>query len=217
MDAETPEITTYADAINRGKKISGLEAKNELFFTHLILIANAIMFALMEMNGSSTDSATLIKFGALSPVYYSHLKQYWRALSACFLHIGPLHLFGNMLGLYIFGSRVEKYMGGACFLIIYLLSGIAGSLASLSFPNFLIAAGASGCVYGLVGAVGALSAKTRRSVDGLTISSAFVYLIYSLIFGRFEGSVGNIAHIAGFFAGLGLSFLLLLFRKKEEF
>jgi membrane associated rhomboid family serine protease len=216
MNYETPEIITYSDAIERGKKLSGLEVRSELFFAHGILITNVIMFALMELNGSSTDAATLIKFGALEPTRVYYLGQWYRVLTSCFLHIGPLHLMGNMLGIYIFGSRVERYLGGVRFLIIYLASGIAGSAASLAFPNFSAAAGASGCIFGLVGAVGMLSAKTRRAVDGLTISSAFAFLIYSLVFDRVQGSIVNIAHVAGFFAGLAVSFILLLFIKKKE-
>lgn len=120
-------------------------------FTYVFIIAQIIAFLLLEFNGGSTNTSTLVEFGAkFNPLIIE--GEWWRFVTPVFLHIGFLHLIMNTLGLYFLGTAVEKIYGSMRFFLIYLLAGIIGTIASFTFsPN--LSAGASGAIYGCFGAL----------------------------------------------------------------
>jgi len=185
------------------------------YVTYALIFINILIFALMELNGSSTNLHTLTRFGALNVEHLIIFGEYWRIISSAFVHIGLDHLAGNMLGLYIYGTRVEKYFGTTRFILIYFFATVVGVIVSLilslfaSFAYFTIAAGASGAVFGLVGAVGSYSFKKKTSIEGISFSFTIFYLVYSIAAGFFDSSIGHVAHIVGFLTGLILAFLLV--------
>ena len=131
--------------------------------------------------------------------------EWWRLVTAAFLHYGPLHLFMNMLALYWFGTALEMRIGAGRFLLLYVVSGLAGSAGALLLDPFVPTVGASGAIFGILGA-GLILERQRDYVFG---GSALAVIIVNL---AFTFSVGNIsigAHIGGLIGGalatLGLS------------
>src|SRR5690625_3297030 len=120
-------------------------------FTYLLIMINFIMFTILEFNGGSTNIDTLIQYGAK---YNNAMMEgeWWRIISSMFLHIGIFHVMLNMIALYYLGTAVERTFGPVRFFIIYFMSGIGGGLASFAF-NEQVAAGASGALFGLFGAL----------------------------------------------------------------
>jgi rhomboid protease GluP len=115
----------------------------------LIIAINVIVFVLAERSGSTTQNATLIRFGAAwRPLVWQ--GEYWRLATAMFLHIGVVHLLANAYFGFSISAQVEQAMGWWRFLALYLLSGIAGSAVSVIGHN-AISAGASGALFGLIG------------------------------------------------------------------
>lgn len=117
----------------------------------IVLALNIIVWLLMTLGGGSTDIRVLVHFGAKVPWLVAG-GEYWRLFTAIFLHIGFLHLAFNSYALYSLGPQVETLYGRNRFLMIYLLSGLAGSVASYVL-SASVSAGASGAIFGLVGAL----------------------------------------------------------------
>ena len=140
--------------------------------------------------------------------------EWWRLLSCTFLHAGILHLAVNMLGLWSLGSLTERLYGGRAFLGIYLLAGTAGSLASVYWHPLINSVGASGAVFGVLGALLAfmLNPRTRIAphIAGPQRNSALVFIAYNLINGLSSAGIDNSAHVGGLLAGFVLGWLLAL-------
>ena len=111
------------------------------------------MFVVETALGGSTQTDVLVRLGAkVTPLVAA--GEYWRLFTSMFLHIGVAHLFFNGYALLVVGTELERLLGWGRFLAIYLLSGLLGSLASYAFSANL-SAGASGAIFGLIGALGA--------------------------------------------------------------
>ena len=130
---------------------------------------------------------------------------WWRLITSAFLHYGPIHLLMNMLALYWFGSALERRLGSGRFLLLYLVSGIAGSAGALMLDPTTPTVGASGAIFGILGA-GLVLERQRDFVFG---GSALGIIVINLIF---TFSIPNISiggHLGGLVGGaaatLGLS------------
>ncbi len=131
--------------------------------------------------------------------------QWWRLVSSMFLHGGILHLALNVYGLIVAALFVEPLFGRARFMLIYFVSGIAGSLASIWWYENTISIGASGAIFGLFGAIFALALK--GVLDMKALFSMWVFVGISLLFGV-TGGIDNAAHIGGLLAGVVMGLLL---------
>src|ERR1043166_4432386 len=97
--------------------------------TYIFFGINILVFALMELAGGSTNESTLMAFGVkANPAIDA--GQIWRLMTPIFIHIGLLHLFFNSYALWIVGPQVEKLYGGGRFVILYVLTGVAGGYGS---------------------------------------------------------------------------------------
>jgi len=191
------------------RKESVLKAKsNNTYFTYGLIIINILIFTIMYFQSKSLDIIQLlVKFGANSKQLVLEQKQYWRLFTSMFIHIDFLHLIYNCFALYLFGIRVEKYFGKSRFTLIYIFSGIIGNIISIIFTVF-ISAGASGAVYGLTGAIVAMTQQKNKSIDGMTFYLITIIAVIGIAFGFLDSTVNNYAHIGGLFAGYTLGFLL---------
>src|SRR5215510_7556190 len=93
-------------------------------FTYIFLAVNLLIFLLMSLAGGTTNQSILMAFGVKSNPEIDQ-GQVWRFVTPIFIHIGLLHLFFNSYALWIVGPQVEKLYGGARFVILYVLTGIA--------------------------------------------------------------------------------------------
>ena len=136
---------------------------------------------------------------------YTTDGEWWRLLTSLFIHFGIAHLVLNMIALVMFGPLVERLYGSVNYLLIYILAGIAGSLASISWRPDINSAGASGAIFGILGALLAaqLRAKDTFPPDILRPirNTALVFLALSLYAGfRYKG-IDNAAHLGGVTTG----------------
>ena len=175
--------------------------------TQVFLVINLVVFAAMALEGvaMNPNSRQLIEWGAnFSP--YTMGGQPWRLLTCMFLHIGLLHIFFNMWCLWDLGAMCEGLYGHWTFACVYLISGIGGSLASVWWRPVGVSAGASGAIFGIVGALIASHYLGEFSAPLVVVRarmrSVLLFAGYSLIFGAASGRTDNAAHIGGLVTGL---------------
>jgi membrane associated rhomboid family serine protease len=130
--------------------------------------------------------------------------EWWRLLTSAFLHYGPFHLLLNMYALWFLGSALEEAMGRGRYILLYLVSGLAGSAGALLFAPQAATAGASGAVFGLLGAALVLE-RQRTNVFG---GSVVGILVLNLAFTFFVPGISIGGHLGGL-AGGALSVLAL--------
>jgi rhomboid protease GluP len=140
-------------------------------------------------------------------------REPWRLVSAMFLHAGIIHLAFNMWALWNVGSIAERFYGNTQFALIYLLSGLFGSLASLFFAaRTAVSVGASGAIFGITGALLAAILLKRDKLPAPLVasmrSSLFMFVGYSLFLGFTSGVVDNAAHVGGLVSGFALAWIM---------
>jgi membrane associated rhomboid family serine protease len=193
--------------------------------TCLLLFANFAVFGLglylAVRNGvppqqflqRSDDPRALVILHQLGALTGADLEagQWWRLLALCFVHIGAMHLFMNMLALYVLGCIEEPLWGRWRFLAIYLLSGLAGSCAMVSVRPQALGAGASGAVWGLLTALVVwVIAYRGRTGRGRRLRLPVILLVVALETATsFLPGISAAAHFGGGAMGLIASFLLL--------
>ena len=182
-------------------------AVKQEWLVYVILVLNAIVLTVMEMQGGSTELAVLRWFGALERDLIVTAGEWWRLVTAMFIHIGVSHFLYNSLSLYIFGMRLERHFGRARFMMIYILTGIIGNIGQVIFSD-ATAAGASGAIYGLMGAALALTQRTRKSVDGLNFMIMIIFIAVGIAQGLATPGIGNAAHICGMLSGYVFGLIL---------
>jgi len=179
--------------------------------TTTLLIANMAMFLVeiaKDPGGVSVaggfSNLTLFNLGALVPIVVARQGQYWRLFTVMFLHADLLHIFFNMYGLYLFGYLIENALGRARFLAVYFISGFIASAASYTFadPNVL-AVGASGAIFGLLGAWVAYNWRRRNiAANRFQLQWAAMLIAINLVLGVTIAQIDNYAHIGGLIAGM---------------
>ena len=169
--------------------------------TCILLAANVLVFLAEERAGGSARPDIALRFGA------QHLPalrrgQWWRLAAAMFLHFGFLHLLFNMYALWNLGPPLETVFGTVPFLALYLLSGLAGNLLTWyreTRTRETISAGASGAVFGLLGAYLALAVLPSDWI--VDVRSLATVLILNLVYGFSNKSINMAAHLGGLLSG----------------
>lgn len=170
--------------------------------TYSIIFICVLVFILMYVLGNgSTDNYTLLLFGANLDALTKN-GDYYRLFTSMFLHIGIMHLLCNMYSLYIIGKEVENVFGKWKYLVIYILSGMAGSILSLAFNHNTICAGASGAIFGLLGALLYFGYYYRPYLGATLTRSIIPVIAINLIIGFLDSGIDNSAHIGGLVGGL---------------
>ncbi|MCH1624929.1 rhomboid family intramembrane serine protease [Ferdinandcohnia quinoae] len=190
---------TITIANQRAKADQKLFQNGKPFFTYLLIAIQVIMFGILELNGGSTSTNTLIKYGAKENLLILD-GEWWRFFSPMFLHIGFFHLLMNTVALYYLGTAIERIFGKPRFLLIYIFAGFSGSLASFVFSPAL-SAGASGAIFGCFGAL-LFFGMTYPSLFFRTMGANVIgVIIFNLIFGFVVPGIDNAGHIGGLIGG----------------
>jgi membrane associated rhomboid family serine protease/Tfp pilus assembly protein PilF len=175
--------------------------------TQALFGINLAVFVAMALSGIALDptSRQLIPWGA----NYGPLTlggQPWRLLTSMFVHGGLMHILFNLWCLWDLGALCESLYGHATFAAVYLISGIAGSLASVWWHPAVPSVGASGAIFGIVGALIASYSLGELSLPRFAVAgqlrSVLLFAGYNLLFGAVSGRTDNAAHIGGLVAGL---------------
>ncbi len=178
--------------------------------TFIFLGLNVLLYLLMELAGGSKNPDVLLSFGASYGPYF-HRGEYWRAVMPMFLHIGIWHLLINGYALYLLGQILERVHGYGRFSFIYVGCGVGSSLLSMTM-SANIAAGASGAIFGIAGAMVATAFLHRESVSprwarafGLGI---IPFIVLNLLLGKLISGIDNWGHVGGLVTGLVLGALI---------
>jgi membrane associated rhomboid family serine protease len=180
--------------------------------TTLLLLAIAIVFVAETLLGGSTNEQVLVTLGANVPPLVRE-GQYWRLVASMFLHIGLLHIAVNGWALYQLGSLFEILLGSGALLVTYFASGIAGSLASVMFSRADLSAGASGAIFGLLGALIGFLLKHRERLTPQAKSLLLQLLFWAalnVVLGFSVPGIDNSAHLGGCAVGLVCGLLVPL-------
>ncbi len=180
-----------------------------------IIILNLAIFILQTLSGGSTNSLNLIRFGAQHGPSIEN-GEYWRFVTAAFLHIGIFHLLFNCIGLFILGNLLEHLYGSTHFAFLYLASGVGGTLTSFFLNEFVspqvISAGASGAIFGVAAAmvVAGLrySDQIPENLQATFGTGALPFLGYNLYYGLTRSGIDNYAHIGGALTGALVGLIL---------
>ncbi|MBS4199668.1 rhomboid family intramembrane serine protease [Bacillus sp. FJAT-49732] len=168
-------------------------------FTYFFMVFQVLIFLMMEASGGTTNTETLIKYGAkYNPLILN--GEWWRFVTPMFIHIGFIHLAMNTLALYYLGTAVEKMFGHSRFVFIYLFSGFMGTLASFVFSPSL-SAGASGAIFGCFGALLYLGFSYPQIFFRTMGMDVITVIIINLIFGFTTTGIDNAGHIGGLIGG----------------
>ena len=174
--------------------------------TWVLLAANVVIWLAATFAGGTEDPEVLLDFGAMFGPLIAD-GQYWRLFTAMFLHVGIAHLFFNGFGLFIFGPLLENAYGRSRVLLIYVLAGLSGSVASFLLNSISIGAGASGAIFGIMGALAAFFLAQRETLGEMArgnLAGLLVLAGINLLYGLSTPGIDNWAHVGGFASGFGL-------------
>lgn len=187
---------------------------NNIAVTIALIIINGVIEVFNFLLGFQFGDNSIILNGGISREMILS-GQWYRLLTYMFIHGSITHYVGNALSLYIFGSRVEKYFGKINMLIIYFVAGLGGGLLSMCL-NGGLAVGASGAIFGLIGAVLAYTKIKNRSIGGFDTYLIVIFIIFGLLSGFMMTDIDNWGHIGGFMTGIVASFIVLKGEKNED-
>jgi rhomboid protease GluP len=189
-------------------------SESSITLTQVIFGANIAVFlatALASGSAMNISGEVSVHFGAnFGP--YTLSGEWWRLLTYMFLHGGAMHIFFNMWCLWDLGRLCESLYGRWTFAAIYLITGVAGGLASVAWNPRVLSVGASGAIFGLAGALiasfylGEFSLP-RAAISG-TLRSLVIFAVFNLGFGQLFGGIDNACHIGGLVSGLILGALI---------
>ncbi len=193
----------------------GISKRN--YITIGIIIINIIYFLFLETHGGSEDTMVMLRYGAAFPENIKN-GEYYRLATSMFMHFGIEHIANNMLILAILGCKLEDIAGHIRFFIIYMLSGIlaniASDLAQTMTGDFAVSAGASGAIFGVVGALLASLVLSKGKIKNLSLYQIAVSLGLMLYAGFKTTGVDNIAHVGGAVSGVFIG--LIFYRDNSE-
>lgn len=167
--------------------------------------------------GDTESGYFMLQYGAMYEPLVTEGHEYYRLITSLFLHFGIQHLLNNMVMMGALGYQLENEIGRIKFLLIYFISGIGGNLCSLywnvSHGEQVISAGASGAIFGLMGALLYIVAVNRGRLGRLSGRGMLIMVALSLYFGLTSSGVDNSAHIGGLICGILIT--VLLYRRKR--
>lgn len=195
------------------------ENEKKPYITYGLAALNVLVFFVLELKGDTVgDPEFMIRMGAVWPEYIRERGEYWRFLTAAFMHFGFGHLLSNMVLLVCAGPILERALGPLKYLLLYLSAGIGGNALScmrrLISGRDVVSAGASGAIFGIIGALLWIVIKNKGRYKTLN-SGGLVFLIaVNLIYGFSTVGVDNGGHIGGLVTGFLLG--LMLYSEKIE-
>lgn len=187
--------------------------------TLILVLINVAVYLYVEFSGSSYDTEYMIQMGAVYDPLVLQDHEFFRLITHFFLHFGFDHLFNNMISLLILGYSLEQVTGRVRFLILYFLSGILAGVASIVYNIYVgqetVSCGASGAIYGLMGALLVLLIVGNRGRLSSEVPRYLLYIGISIYSGMQDPTIDNAAHVGGFVAGVLICLVMTRFIRME--
>ncbi|MBQ9019031.1 MAG: rhomboid family intramembrane serine protease [Bacilli bacterium] len=194
------KITSDINEHNRrdANRIENVFKDKGPYITYILIAINVLLYIIPILLG---------QYSNIINDYCIHgpsirIGQYYRLITGVFLHGNIFHLFFNMYSLYIVGSQIENYLGRVKYVIIYLFSGLMGALFSMIFGGNVASIGASGAIFGLMGALLYFGYHYRVYLGTVLKNQLIPLIIFALVLGFILPGVDNFAHIGGLIGGV---------------
>lgn len=203
------DLAPTASAVAHAQFVQNLHAATpRLFVTHVLIAINVAVFVITLLSNLFPDLPTneqVITWGAnYGPATLN--GEWWRLVTSMFVHFGILHVAMNMWALWQIGRLVERFVGNIGFLLLYAASGIGGSLASLWWHPVVHSAGASGAIFGVIGALAGYVVMQRKSMPTefvrLLRKDGITFLIYCAVIAFAIPNIDHAAHFGGLLTGV---------------
>ena len=208
----TKEINEHNQA--DAKKVEKVFKMKYPMITYTLIAINIIFFLVPVVLG---------EYDAIYLMLCSHgpsirAGQYYRLFTAMFYHGGIIHLLLNCYSLYVVGTQMESFLGKVKFLLIYLISGLTGSLCSMAFLGNATSVGASGAIFGLLGSMLYFGYHYRVYLGNVMKSQIIPLIALNLAIGFMPNSgIDNAAHIGGLVGGALMTMALGVEGKSTQF
>lgn len=190
--------------IKNEKKLAKIFSKKKPTITYLLIVINVIMFLLATL--LRAQNIVDLDYYLANNYLLVQNGEYYRLLTSMFMHAGFMHLLFNMYALYIIGPQVERYYGKTKYLLIYLVSGLLGSIFSSVFmKENVFSLGASGAIFGLLGSIAYFTYYYRATLQGLLRSQIVPVILINLGIGLFMPGIDMYGHIGGLIGGILIS------------
>ena len=217
---QCPECVRAGRAAGRAPRRAPLRSAGRRWgpVTLALIAVNVAMYVVTAVSAATVGNNPLL-LNYASPVFVDLAQipvqvdsgQWWRLVTAAFLHVGPFHLLLNMLALLVFGTELEKALGRWRFLALYFLSILGGAAAIQLFGNpFAPVAGASTALYGLLGGLGVLLVSRRQDLRGL-----ITLLVINILISVLVPNISILGHLGGLVAGALSAAMLVLGRRSR--
>lgn len=197
----------------------GYGAGRKSYVNVLLIALNVLIFLYLEIAGSTEDAYFMYTKGAMLAPAVLEDGEYYRLLTAVFLHFGIQHLLNNMLVLFVLGDNLERALGHLKYLIFYLVCGVGANYVSMMLKgadSMIVSAGASGAIFGVIGGLLYAVLVNRGQLEDLSTRQLVVMICFSLYFGFTSTGVDNAAHISGLLIGILLGMVLYRRPKKNK-
>ena len=209
------KITSDINEHNKkdAKKINAVFKNKFPMITYWLIAVNVILYVVPILFGQYND--LINNYSVWGPAIRE--GQVYRLFTGMFLHGGLVHLLFNCYALYVIGSQVESFLGKFKFLVIYLVAGISGALFSMIFGGNYASIGASGAIFGLMGALVYFGYHYRVYLGTVVKSQIIPLIVLNLVLGFFMTGIDNFAHIGGLIGGTLMSIALGVKDKSSWF
>ncbi|MCI8512466.1 MAG: rhomboid family intramembrane serine protease [Lachnospiraceae bacterium] len=193
---------------------SGL--KKRAYVNGMLIAANVLYFLYLEAAGSSEDAYFMFQQGAVMAAAVLEGREYYRLLTAMFMHFGIRHLMNNMIVLFALGDNLERALGHARYLLFYLACGIGANWFSallMRSDRLIVSAGASGAIFGVVGGLLSAVLMNKGQLEELRARQLIKMIVLSLFMGMANQGIDHAAHVSGLFFGIVLGAVLYRWSK----
>lgn len=189
------------NTMKKEKKLEKIFSPKKPVVTYILIVLNLMVFLYGVLHG---NDELINMFGNNYELVQN--GEFYRLFTCMFVHADILHILFNMIALYSIGPVVERYYGKSKFLLIYLVSGLLGSIFSGVFMTAdSISIGASGAIFGLLGSICYFTYYYRATLQGILRGSIMPVIIINLVIGLISSSIDLSAHIGGLIGGILIS------------
>ncbi|MCI8454473.1 MAG: rhomboid family intramembrane serine protease [Lachnospiraceae bacterium] len=192
--------------------------RKRAYVNGMLIVANVLYFLYLEAAGSSEDAYFMYQKGAVVAAAVLEGGEYYRLITAMFMHFGIRHLINNMIVLLALGDNLERALGHVKYLIFYLACGIGANWLSALFTRsdrLVVSAGASGAIFGVVGGLLSATLMNKGQLEELRTRQMIKMIVLSFFMGLTSQGVDHAAHVFGLLFGVVFGAVLYRLSKSK--